>query len=155
MSKLVRYFLTLRLGHEFQVYRCDEHTAQYTTTAASANLTFWGKFPPVLPPKPSPGSADPIRALLNPLDLVFLLGSQISVYGNYTGGMNWTMAVDGANIQTGSSSSAGYSPVLASWKGLSIDKEHVLTLNTLPGSSSTAPSFNLERADVVVDTGIA
>lgn len=62
------------------------------------------------------------------------------------------MSIDGSNTKTGSPSSTGYSDVLASWSGLSITEEHTLSLHTIPGSSS-AGAFNLERADVTVDTG--
>lgn len=64
--------------------------------------------------------------------------------------MNWTMSLDGGNVKTGVSN--GDSNVLASWHGLSASQEHVIALNTIPGSSSTA-AFTLERADVTVDTG--
>lgn len=63
------------------------------------------------------------------------------------------MTLDGANTQYGSPTSAGFSPVLASWHNLSITQEHIVALTTIP-SGSTGNEFHLERADVTVDTGV-
>lgn len=76
-------------------------------------------------------------------------GTSIGIYGNATGGMEWTMAIDGKQ-SINSNSSSGFSAQLASWTGLS-SGQHVLTLETLPGPSGSA--FNLDRADVTVGTG--
>lgn len=77
-------------------------------------------------------------------------GTEVSLFGNATGGMSWTASIDGSNTKT-SDSSSGFSSTLASWTGLS-SGEHVLTLSTTPTASGSV--LTLDHAEVTVGLGV-
>lgn len=80
------------------------------------------------------------------------IGSDVYIYGNYTGGMNYSMTLDGADTQMGNATNPGNTRLLASWTGLSIKVPHVVAVQTIPGTHPK-PAFTIQRADLYVDTG--